>query len=201
VRLRAAAAVVAVAAVLGDCGGEAVTIPAPAVVAVRVPVGAARPDEIATAFAIADRRALTVAHVLRQGRPVLVARRRARVVRVERRLDVAVVAVAGLTGPRPRAGTAEAGDRVSVLVVRGGAVRSLRARVRRAITARMTARSGSVRVRPALELAATVEPGDSGAPVVGADGRVVGVVFAQASDREGVTYAVDARALGTLLTR
>jgi S1-C subfamily serine protease len=54
-------------------------------------------------------------------------------------------------------------------------------------------------VRPALELAASVMPGDSGSPVVDGRGRVVGVVFAQASDREGLAYALDAGALRSIL--
>jgi S1-C subfamily serine protease len=43
-------------------------------------------------------------------------------------------------------------------------------------------------------------PGDSGAPVVDRDGRLIGVIFAQASDRDDLAYALDARALGALLT-
>ena len=42
-------------------------------------------------------------------------------------------------------------------------------------------------------------PGDSGAPVVDDGGRVVGVVFAEASDRDALAYALDARALGPML--
>jgi S1-C subfamily serine protease len=78
--------------------------------------------------------------------------------------------------------------------VRAGGATSLRATVRRAISAHIGGQ-----VRPALELTAGVMPGDSGAPVVDGDGRVVGIVFAQASDAEPLTYALDARALGTLL--
>jgi S1-C subfamily serine protease len=82
-------------------------------------------------------------------------------------------------------------------VLRGGAVEALPATVRRTLTARVSG-SGRTEVRPALELAAAVMPGDSGAPIVAADGRVVGIVFAQASDRD-LTYALDARAVPSLL--
>jgi S1-C subfamily serine protease len=190
VTLRAAAAVVA--AVLGGCGGGHATPAAPHVLTVRV-------DEDATAFAIGAGRVLTVAHVLRRGQPVFVAGRRARVLTVDRRLDVAVLAVGDAGPAAPRGGSARAGEHVTVRVLRSGAVRSLRATVRRTITARVSRVGGRAQVRPALELAASVMPGDSGAPVVDGRGRVVGIVFAQASDREERAYAVDARALGSIL--
>jgi S1-C subfamily serine protease len=189
---RVLVAALAAAAIAAGCGGGEAAAP-PRVLSVRVATGAARPDADATAFAIGRGRAVTVAHVLRSGRRVLVAARRARVVRVDRRLDVAVLAV-GADGARARAGSVRAGDRVTVRVLRGGAVRSLPATVRRTISARM-----GRAVRPALELAAAVMPGDSGAPVLDGRGRVAGVVFAQAADRDGVAYALDARALGSLL--
>lgn len=44
--------------------------------------------------------------------------------------------------------------------------------------------------RQVLELAAELRPGDSGAPVVDASGAVVGVVFAVATDRGDVAYAL-----------
>jgi S1-C subfamily serine protease len=88
-----------------------------------------------------------------------------------------------------------------VRVIRSGAATSLHARVRRTIIARVRGVDGRVRVRPGLELAATVTPGDSGAPVLDERGGVVGVVFARASGRDGVAYALDARALGAVLGR
>lgn len=177
------AALVLVVATLAGCGGGA----APSVQAVRVPHAAA------TAFGIGDGRAMTVAHVLADGGPVRVGDRAARVLAVDRRLDVAVLAIGG-GGPGVRGGAARAGDRVTVHVLRSGRERALRATVRRTITARVSGRT-----RPALELAAAVMPGDSGAPVVDDGGRVVGVVFAEASDRDALAYALDARALGPML--
>jgi S1-C subfamily serine protease len=126
--------------------------------------------------------------------------RRARVLRVDRRLDVAVLAVAGDGAPAARLGSGRAGERVTVRVLRAGEARSLRATVRRPITARVRGLGGRVRVRPALELAVSVMPGDSGAPVLDGQGHVVGVVFAQASGSAALAYALDARALRPLLT-
>jgi serine protease Do len=177
-----------VVAALAGCGGDR-TAP-PRVLSVRVPGGDA------TAFAVGRGRAVTVAHVLRRGRPVLVAARRARVVRVDRRLDLAILAIGDGDGGAAvaHAGAARAGERVTVRVLRRGAVRALPATVRRTISAHV-----GRAVRPALELTAAVMPGDSGAPVIDGRGGVVGVLFAQAADRDGVAYALDARALGPLL--
>jgi S1-C subfamily serine protease len=121
------------------------------------------------------------------------------VLSTDRKLDVAVLAIRDAGARAPRGGSARAGDRVTVRVVRAGAARSLRATVRRTITARVSRFGAPAQVRPALELAASVMPGDSGAPVVDSRGRVVGIVFAQASDREALAYALDARALGSIL--
>jgi S1-C subfamily serine protease len=176
--------------VLVGCGSQAkppVPVAAPRVIAVHVG------GEVATAFMIRSRRALTVAHVVQAGRAVVAGGRRARVLRVDRRLDVAVLSVP-MPAPRPRVGAAHPGDRVTVRAREG----PLPATVRRTITARVRSRGGAVRVRPALELVVAVMPGDSGAPVVDRRGRVVGVVFAQASDRDALAYALDARALGAL---
>jgi S1-C subfamily serine protease len=181
-RRRAVGAAALACVVLAGCGGSP-----PRVLEVRVG------DHDATAFPVADGRAVTVAHVLSAGRPVLVGGRPARVLRVDRRLDVALLAVAGLHGASRRS-DARAGDQATVRVVRAGGAESLRATVRRTITARI---GGDV--RPALELAAGVMPGDSGAPVLDSGGRVVGLVFAQASDSRPLTYALDARALDAIL--
>lgn len=47
-----------------------------------------------------------------------------------------------------------------------------------------------VAYREVLELSAALLPGDSGSPLVAADGRVVGVAFAVAPDRTDVAYAL-----------
>jgi S1-C subfamily serine protease len=106
-----------------------------------------------------------------------------------------VLAAPGVAGAAPPRVAARAGEAVTVRVLRSGRARSLRATVRRAITARLRPPEGPVLVRPALELAARVEPGDSGAPVLDGDGRLVGVLFAQATGSAAVAYAVDARVL------
>ena len=164
----------------GGCGGSA---PPPEPLRVTVAGGGLVPAQ-ATGFVAAPGRVLTVAHVLDGGGAVRVAGRPARVVRVDRRLDLAVLAVAGL---RARPGS---GGRAGIAVLRDGRPRVLPARARRRVTARVGAA-----VRPALELAAGVRPGDSGAPVTDAAGRVVGVVFARSDTGAPTAWAVDGAAV------
>ena len=53
--------------------------------------------------------------------------------------------------------------------------------------------------RPGYELAATVEPGDSGGGVFDADGRLLAVVFASSRNHPDRAWATAARAARPLL--
>jgi S1-C subfamily serine protease len=53
--------------------------------------------------------------------------------------------------------------------------------------------------REVLELAADLEPGDSGSPLVDPAGQVVGVTFAIARDRSSLAYALSTNELRELL--
>jgi hypothetical protein len=139
--------------VLAGCGG-------PEAQPLRVSV---EPRAIATGAAVGRGEVLTVAHVLDGARSVRVAGRPARVVRVDRRRDLAWLAA----DVRPGAFA----DGLHVLRAGRPAVNPAR------VLRRVTARIGGV-TRPALELDADVEPGDSGAPLT-RGGRIVGVVFAR----------------------
>jgi S1-C subfamily serine protease len=126
-----------------------------------------------------------------------VAGRAARVVRTDRRLDLAVLAVPELRGRGVRLGGGTGAGAVEVL--RDGRPRALPATVRRRVTATVKAPGGTV-VRPALELSAAVRPGDSGAPVTDAAGRVLGIVFARSDDGPPTAWAVAAPAVAVLLS-
>jgi S1-C subfamily serine protease len=135
---------------------------------------------------------------------------RARMLRVDRRSDLALLAVPGVSsrspamreiaGRSPTIIAAGAGDDVRLALLREGRSSSLSVRVRRAIVAHVRAPGAERAVtRPALELAARVRAGDSGAPVVSESGALAGVVFATSSRRGNTAYAVDASAVTRLL--
>jgi S1-C subfamily serine protease len=182
----------AVALLAGSAIGHAVSGPT-RVGAVAVSVES-RGLRAATGFVVADGRVVTVAHAVGAG-PVEVGGRDATVVRRDEELDLALLGVPGvelsgapvLGGPR-------------VVVRRDGAGATVPAEILRRIDAHVRhAATNVVLDRPALELSAAIGAGDSGAPVIGADGRVAGVIFARSRDRAGIAYAVDATALADFL--
>jgi S1-C subfamily serine protease len=124
------------------------------------------------------------------------------VLRVDRGADLALLGVPGIAARAPAVAAAGAGDEVRVVRLRGDRLASRSVHVRRAIVAHVRA-PGPERAltRPALELAARVEAGDSGAPVLSRSGAVAGVLFAASSRRENTAYAVDASAVARLLAR
>jgi S1-C subfamily serine protease len=196
---------VAVALGAFGCGGaDAPNAPAPTVVRVIAGDGPAR--EVATGWVAGDGRVMTVAHPLdgAAGRVRVVvpggAARAAIVVARSARLDVAVLAVAGLRAPTLLASAGRAGQPAALWVLREGRPQRLPATVRRAITARVHAQPGDApQVRPGLELAAPIAGGDSGAPLLDAQGRLLGVAFARADRDEGLAYAVAAPATLAML--
>jgi trypsin-like peptidase len=170
------------------------------------PLRVASGNGVATGFAVADGRVVTVAHVL--DGPVTLGGGRVRVLRVDHRSDLALLAAAGV-GAAPGSGptasdfaSAANGEHSRVIRLRGGAFSSLSVHVRRSIVAHVRARGAErALVRPALELSARVLPGDSGAPVITDAGALAGVIFASSRNRTDTAYAVDATAVRRLLDR
>jgi S1-C subfamily serine protease len=161
--------------------------------------------ERATGFTVAPGRVVTVAHAVEGGGPIEVragraAARSARVLRLDRRTDLALLAVPGLRGRAPGTASADGEVPVRVLALRDGLVVAVPGSVRRAIDARVSA-PGSERAlqRPALELEARLRAGDSGAPVLTDEGKLAGVLFARSRNRADTAYAVDAVAVERLL--
>ena len=102
--------------------------------------------------------------------------------------DLALIAVPNPLAAWFELGEASDGDAVSLVTLdeREPVVRP--ARILRQVTATLD----GVGERHALELEATIDPGDSGSPVIGADGSLVGVVFATTrGDQRGWAIAAD----------
>ena len=181
-------------AAIGHATGGA-PVGGPAVVTVE-----ARGERTATGFVVAGGRVVTVAHAVGTGRVRVRGAdgiaHQATVLRRDGAMDLAVLLVPDL----PAAPRTLARGGAHVLLRRDGRRVSARAVVRRRIDARVRTGDGRlVARRPALELVAPIRAGDSGAPLIGADGRVAGIVFARSRDRAGIAYAVDAAALSRLL--
>jgi S1-C subfamily serine protease len=161
------------------------------------------PDAVGSGFVAGPGRVVTVAHLLKRGSRIAVRSpgepaRPARPLRIDRRTDLALLAVPGLRG-RPLQ-TAGAGEEARLLLLRDGRVVTRAARVRRHIRAHVRATPGAPQhSRPALELAARIAAGDSGAPVVSSGGEVAGVLFARSRDHARIAYAVDVSAVEALI--
>jgi S1-C subfamily serine protease len=184
----------ACAVLAGGCGTASEP---PRVVRVSVATGGLVP-EIATGVATGDDRVLTVAHALSGRHAIEVAGRPARVVRLDRRLDLALLEVPGLRARALRLG----GDarRVSIRVIRGRRPTTVAGSIRRHVLIRWRDQPGDPpHERPGLQLAAAIDPGDSGAPVVDRRGRLLGVLYARSDEPDGTAWAVDASAVRGLL--
>jgi S1-C subfamily serine protease len=160
-----------------------------------------------TGFAVAPNLIATNAHVVAgEARPTVEtvegARRRAVVVRFDGRHDVAILRVDGPGLPPLPLGPTTLGTIASVLGhPHGGHLRATPARVARRIGTPRTDiyRSGTIRTS-IVGLAAHLIVGDSGAPVVGADGRVQAMVFAvDPADREAA-FALSSDELAPFVT-
>ena len=118
----------------------------------------------------------------------------ARVVAFDSRRDLAILAVPGLPAKPLTLGPENLGRGDSAVVVgypNDGPFRASAARVRSTIQASgedIYGRPGTV--RQVYSLFVTVEPGNSGGPVLNAKGEVVGVVFARSLDDANTGYAL-----------
>jgi S1-C subfamily serine protease len=211
-RLAAIATVMALTALgaAAPLGRDGSSMRGPSTRAVLVALGGSGPrGEIATGFAVGSGRVVTVAHLVEGADRASVQVRDgsrwlpARVVRRDRRTDLALLGVSGLQAGHVRLGSADAGSVRLLVMARDGASGrpdERPAKIRRAIVANVRTPGGDASLpRPALELAARASAGDSGAAVVAPGGEVVGVLFARSRRRAATAYAVDASALRPLL--
>ncbi|NUR80949.1 MAG: MarP family serine protease [Dermatophilaceae bacterium] len=118
---------------------------------------------------------------------------RARVVVFDPRRDLAVLSAPGVSAPAlPLGGEVARGDSAAVPgFPLDGPYRVVSARVRAQLDARGLDIYGRERVvREIYSLAATVQPGNSGGPLLDPQGRVVGVIFAKSLEDDSTGYAL-----------
>ena len=154
-------------------------------------------------FVVADDRIVTYAHVVAgvtepiieaPGQPALAGR----VVAFDRENDLAVIAVSGLlTPPLPIADLATGSDAAVAGYPFGGPLELRPARVM-SVGPITIEESGRTSTREIMTVAADVDHGNSGGPVLTGDGAVGGVVFAKSDSVENVGYAIPVSTLSPL---
>ena len=115
--------------------------------------------------------------------------------------DLAILRVPGLGLPPLALGEGHIDDRGALFGhPGGGALRQAPVRIAEEIVAKGTdiTRSNPTE-RDVFVLAAVTAPGDSGGPIVGTDGRVVGVMFAYDISRQSTAYALTRSELDAVL--
>jgi S1-C subfamily serine protease len=157
-------------------------------------------------FVVADELVVTNAHVVAGESETLVERDdgsevRATVVAFDPARDLAVLRAPGLDRPGLPLGDTDPGDTGAVFGHPGGGpLRIAPFQVGREVRATGTDIYDDARTeRDVLVLAASLRPGDSGGALIDPAGAVVGVAFAIAPDKPGVSYALARSELDAIL--
>jgi S1-C subfamily serine protease len=198
------AGAVAAMAVIG-CGtdderGE----PAEAVVSIGA-TGCRRTSTRAVAVVVADELLATVAHAVAGESEIAVATTDGRELRgvvaaIDTGLDAAVIRVDGLDLTPLSRDEYGGDDDVTLWTADDGVARPEPVEIHRRATVRTTDiyREGE-HLRPGLELRADVEAGESGGGLVGADGDLLGLVWATSRERDERAWGMPIEALDPLL--
>ncbi len=164
---------------------------------VRIEGAACRRVQLGTGVVLDDDTVVTNAHVVAGEGSTTIVRDdgtslEGQVVLYDPATDIAVLRVPGIDRPALPLGDSGVGDRGGVFGhPHGGDLRIAPFQIARRVTATGTDIYDEHRVsRDVFFVAAELSPGDSGAPLVGTDGSVVGLAFAIAPDRDAVAYAL-----------
>lgn len=191
-----------------DTASDPLTVAARSVARISGTAYACGQNQSGSGFVVAPERIVTNAHVvagvdspvveLPDGQTL-----DARVVWFDPDGDVAILAVPGLeAAPLARADTAIGDDGVVDGYPHGGPFTSSPAQVLAISNERVADIYGeSTSTREVATLAADVQPGNSGGPLVTLDGRVAGIVFARNADHANLGYATTMAQLSTLFDR
>lgn len=159
--------------------------------------------EEGTAFVVAPGTLVTNAHVVAgMARPQVIVSGSpvdAKAVLVDPRLDLAVLKVSAALGAPLGFDTGEAARGTKAAIVgfpENGPERVTAAAVSASFDALgRDIYDSSLTTRRVYELSADVRPGDSGSPLVGEQGRVLGIVFSRSTAAAAVGYALSAAAV------
>jgi len=181
-----------------DAGSPELTTAAQSVARVTGLAYACGQSQAGSAFVIAPDRLLTNAHVVAGvSEPIVelpgIGGRTGRIVYFDAQKDIALIAVDGLNVTPLAVG--ETAARGTVVAIQGfpfgGPLVSSGAEVAEVGTLNADSIDGSTPApRQAYTLAADVNPGNSGGPVLSLSGAVIGMVFARAQNRDDIGYAV-----------
>ncbi|MDN5790667.1 MAG: MarP family serine protease, partial [Micrococcales bacterium] len=181
----------------GTAGSGAITAIRPSVVKVTTRSDSCQRDQEGSGWVLRPGQVVTNAHVIAGSDAIRVESQGQRlageIVVLDPGRDLAVINVPGLAAPALRLGTPL--SRGAPAAVAGfpldGPYRVVPARVRSILDARGLDIYGTDRVvREIYSLNTTIRPGNSGGPLVDAEGRVVGVVFAKSLEHERTGYAL-----------
>lgn len=173
---------------------------APVVRLVRIEAVGCSAPEIATGFMVAAGFVVTVAHVLDNGKTFTVDGMPATVVSVDDRMDAALLHVANSADRSVEFADPFAPANVRLLRWRSERAQIVDVVVTQVATINFTdLRKHSDVNRSGLLIDHASVPGDSGSPLLNADGRVVGMLFASSVDSTEVGYAVSSMEVRTLL--
>jgi S1-C subfamily serine protease len=201
------ASIVAAVTACGDDRDHSVLNPAPrevspldAAIQVRV-TGCSLIDHLGQGSMIGARLVLTSAHVVAGATAIGLTAAdgttaSGTVVHLDPDLDLALIETDRVIGRPLAIGRADPGDDGTVVVRREERLEMMRVGVVRAVTIRTEDIYIQGRVeRPGYELAATIDPGDSGGVVV-VDGRAVAVVWSRSRQDASRAWAIDPHAIG-----
>lgn len=199
-------AVVLMMSIAVGCGGAEEP---PALAVSRVTIdGCGLADEIATGVSSTEQPdlVLTVAHALSGVGAVTVDGNVAVILTIDARSDLALLRITGETdseGPsveslRKSLRTADSGDDAEVRLVRD-TIKVVPTIVDAAVDIRhRNLLDDTMMTRAGLVLDVELVGGDSGAPVIGSDGRLLGIMYADAKDSP-TSYAISAEEIHSLL--
>lgn len=191
------------AAVTVSCGAASAPDPAGSVVTIAA-TGCRPSPNVALGVVVGDELVATVAHAVAGEDDIVVSldgRQHAGiVVVVDTALDAAVLRVDGLDARAVERRAYRDGEPVSMITAGDRDVRAERIDVSGRATIRTSDiyRDGEYE-RPALDIVADVRGGDSGAPVVGADGKLLGMVWATSRRTNDRAWALPIEAVEPLV--